>query len=140
MKIKHFIVTINLILIHLFADAQDSARSYLATVYFMRSSGVMGLTAFSCFIDDSLVCHLNNNKFSLHFINPGIHTFQVRADGKKSKKNIQTIELSLKEGQKYYFMLDVVDHYFAGTLSLLEVTENTAKKTLPKLKEDENCQ
>lgn len=136
---KRFFTGITLTIICFVASAQDSSRSNVAMVYFMRSSGVMGLTAFSCFIDDSLVCHLNNNKFSIHSASPGVHKFQVRADGKKSKKNIQTIELNLMPGQKYYFMLDVVDHYVAGTLSLLEVTENTANKTLPKLKADEHC-
>jgi FtsP/CotA-like multicopper oxidase with cupredoxin domain len=99
----------------------------------------MGLTAFSTFIDDSLACHLHNNKFSIHSVTPGRHKFQVRADGKKPKKNIKTLDIELKPGQKYYIMVDVTDHYLAGTISLVEITENTSRKMLPKLEEDKNC-
>lgn len=119
--------------------AQDSSNAKFATIYFMRSSGAMGLNAFSAFIDDRLACHLNNNRYSIHTLSPGLHKFQVKADGKKAGKKIRTLDLTLSAGQKYYLMMDVTDHYFFGSVSLIELTENTAGKMLPKLKEDTNC-
>lgn len=139
MEIKKLLLSSLLICSIFLSKAQDSSSSEYATMYIMRSSGTMGLGAFSAFIDDSLVCHLNNNRYSIHTLDPGLHKFQARADGKKAKKNIKSLEIKISPGQNYYLIIDVIDHYFTGTISLIEVTENTARKMFPKLKEDHDC-
>lgn len=139
MHLKKSLISICCICLSFSAWAQDSAKSTTATVYFMRTSGMMGLTAFSAFIDDSLACHVHNNRFSVHTLAPGLHKFSARADGKKQKKNIQTVDINLKAGEKYYLVIDVVDRYFAGSISLIEVTYNTAKKMFVTLKEETDC-
>gem|GEM_PF-6553004 len=139
MHLKTSLISICCICISFSAFTQDSTNTTSATVYFMRASGMMGLTAFSAFIDDSLACHVHNNRFSVHTLAPGLHKFSARADGKKQKKNIQTVDINLKAGEKYYLVIDVVDRYFAGYVSLIEVTYNTAKKMFVTLKEETGC-
>lgn len=139
MEITKSLLTSLLICSIFLCKAQDSSIANNATMYIMRSSGVVGFGAFSAFIDDNLVCHLNNNRYSVHSIVPGLHRLQVRADGKKTKKNLKSLEIKIMAGQKYYLMIDVIDHYFSGTISLIEVTENTARRMFPKLKEDTDC-
>jgi len=123
----------------LLCKAQDSTSSVLATVYFMRASGTMGLSAFSAFIDDTLACHLHNNRFSVHMLPPGLHKFSTRADGKKPKKNVKTLDIPMAAGKKYYVMVDVVAGYLSGAMSVVEVTENTARKMFATLKEETDC-
>jgi hypothetical protein len=126
------------ILLCKFLHAQESSNEG-ASVYFMRSTGASGLGAFNAFIDDSLVCKLNNNCYSVHNVTSGQHIFQVRADGAKPKKKNSNIVLQIEPGQSYYFTLNVTNHMYTATLMLVEVTVNTAKKMLPALKEDKHC-
>lgn len=119
---------------------QDSLRTGTATVYFLRSTGATGsMGAFSTFIDDQLACHLNNKSFSIHQVAPGQHRFQAKFDGSKSSKKIKTLDLTLKAGETYYISVDVTNHAFTASIYLMEITVNTARKMLPELKEDKNC-
>jgi hypothetical protein len=121
------------------ANSQDSNSVKLATIYFMRSTGSTGIGPFSTFIDDSLACYLNNNSYSIHQVKPGLHRLQTRMDGHRPRKKIKTLDITMAPGQTYYISLDVTNHYLTGSLYLMEVTVNTAKKMLPSLKEDKNC-
>jgi hypothetical protein len=120
------------------SHAQDSSARN-ATVYFLRSTGMSGMGAFSAFIDEGLACHLNNNSYSVHQVAPGLHKMQARFDGKKPAKKINTLDIPMEAGQTYYISVDVTNHAFTATIHLVEVTINTARKMMASLKEDKNC-
>ena len=121
------------------SKAQDKNINEMATVYFMRATGAAAFGTFNTFIDDSLVCHLNNNRYSIHPLHSGLHTFQVRFNGKKTNKKHQILSLEVEANKKYYIFIDIKSHAYYGSLSLLEITENSAKKMFASLKEDSNC-
>ena len=65
----------------LHAQPGDSTQN--AKVYFMRSTGFTGSAqGFTVFIDDVVVCKLNNKRFSIHDVAPGKHIFSVQFAGK----------------------------------------------------------
>ena len=111
-----------------------------STVYFMRSTGFTGsANAFTTFIDDSLVCRLNNKHFSIHTINPGDHKFTVQFAGKKSKAGAEPIRIKVESGKTYYIQLIFQSGLLVNNLFCQEVTESSAQLLMPTLKEDTNC-
>ena len=122
------------------AVAQDSAKTSLAKVYLLRSTGVIGkISAFNIFMDDELICKINNNKYSVHSVASGVHRFQIRFDGHSTRKKIKLLELNIESGESYYINVEALERGFVNSLDLIEVTENTFKKMSPGLTEDSNC-
>src|SRR5688500_16390420 len=71
-----------------------------AKVIIMRSTGYAGsATAFTTFIDDSLVCKLNNKRFSAHYVQPGAHYFSVQFAGRNSKEKAERIKINIEPGK-----------------------------------------
>lgn len=123
-------------------NAQDNTTpsTETATVYFLRSTGFNGSAAgFTAFIDDTLVCKLNNKRFSVHTIQPGTHKFTVQFAGKKSKDKAEPINITAEAGKTYYIQMIFQPGAFVNNLYCQEVTENSAKAILPKLKQDTKC-
>jgi len=111
-----------------------------ATVYFMRFTGFQGAAvSFNSFIDGQLACKLNNNKFSIHKIAPGKHTFAVQYAGKQSKEKAEQITINTEAGKTYYIQLIIQNGFVTDNLFCQEVTESSAQTILPKLKEDKKC-
>jgi hypothetical protein len=120
--------------------AATSTTSNSAKIIFMRSTGYAGsATAFTTFIDDNLVCKLNNKKFSTHMVEPGEHTFSVQFAGKTSKEKAERIIIKTEAGKTYYVQLIFQSGAFVNNLYCQEVTESSANIILPKLKEDTSC-
>lgn len=123
------------------ANAQDTTSSNMATVYFIRSTGFQGsATAFTAFIDDSVVCKLNNKRFSIHTIVPEQHKFTVQFAGKKPKEKAEAIHINTEAGKTYYIQMIFQPGAFINNLYCQEVTENSAKTMLPALKQDTKCE
>ena len=139
---KDFSAVFTLLMMSLFSlnvQAQESAGKE-AKVIFIRSTGYNGsAAAFTTFIDDQLVCRLNNKRFSTHVVPPGRHSFSVQFAGKSSKSKAEHIELDAEEGKTYYIQLIFQPGAFVHNLYCQEVTKNSANLLLPKLKEDTNC-
>ena len=109
-------------------------------VYFLRSTGFAGSAAgFTVFIDDTVVCKLNNKRYSIHSITPGNHKFSVQFAGKESKEKSERIEISIEAGKTYYIQLIFQSGFFKNNLYCQEVTESSAKKVIPGLQEDKKC-
>ena len=129
--------------ISLKADSQLSlsdSTNQSGKVYFMRSTGYMGSAqGFTVFIDDSMVCKLNNKRFSIHNIPPGKHTFSVQFAGKISKEKSEKIEINIEMGRTYYIQLLFQSGFFANNIYCQEVTESSAKTIIGKLAEDNKC-
>jgi hypothetical protein len=123
--------------------AQDdtAVNNSMATVYFMRSTGFAGsATAFTAFVDDSIVCKLNNKRYSVHTILPGKHKFTVQFAGKKSKEKAEAVYIETEAGKTYYIQMIFQPGAFVNNLYCQEVTESSAKTLLPAMKQDVKCE
>ena len=126
------------------AAAQDMATAPntegTAKIVFIRATGHPGsATAFTTFIDDNLVCRLNNKRFSTHSVAPGEHTISVQFAGKESKEKAERIKINTDAGKTYYVQLIIQQGLWMNNVFCQEVTENSANLLLPKLKEDTKC-
>jgi hypothetical protein len=120
--------------------AQLAAPDTSATVLFMRSTGYNGsAVAFTAFIDDQLVCRLNNKRFSSHTLAPGTHTFSVQFAGKSSKEKAERITINTEAGKTYYIQFVFQPGLLINNVYCQEVTESSANTILPKLKQDSKC-
>lgn len=118
----------------------SSANSETGKVYFMRSTGFQGSAqGFTVFIDDTIVCKLNNKRYSIHEIAPGKYLFSVQFAGKSSKEKAERIEINVEAGKTYYIQLIFQSGAFKNNLYCQEVTESSANKVLPGLQEDKKC-
>ncbi len=127
-----------------FGQTEDSAAAAIsgptAKVVFMRSTGYNGsAVAFTAFIDDKLVCRLNNKRFSTHIVAPGDHIFSVQFAGRGAKEKAERITITAEAGKTYYIQFVFQPGLLVNNIYCQEVTENSAKTMLPKLKEDVKC-
>jgi len=134
---KHFIG----ILFFLGFSALGLAQSGTAKVYLIREGMHEGsAAASSIFIADSLLCKLNNKRYSIHDVAPGTYTFHAQWGGKKPNKDKRgDIVITLEEGKTYYIKFNSVAKAFNGYVGLIEVTENTFKNLEASLKVDDKC-
>ena len=111
-----------------------------AKVIFMRSTGYVGsATSFNAFIDENMVCRLNNKRFSTHLVTPGEHHFSVQFAGKESKVKAERIVINTEAGKTYYIQLILQQGLVTANVFCQEVTQNSANLLLPKMKEDTKC-
>jgi hypothetical protein len=123
-------------------QAQDSLKKdpNTGTVYFIRSSGVaLLMSTFSAFIDDELVCRIDDRHYSTHQLKPGKHYFTVQSGGKKLRQKGQQIDLTIEAGKTYYIQLEVERTLVNYNVVCQEVTENSAKKLLAGAKPQKTC-
>ncbi|ULC58847.1 DUF2846 domain-containing protein [Flaviramulus sp. BrNp1-15] len=134
--IAFFIFSFNL-------SAQDSVEemeTQTGTICFIRSTGFAGsATAFKTFIDDEFVCKLNNKRYSFHEVPAGSHFCSVQFGGKKSKEKAEKFEVEVQPGNITYVQLVFETGVLINNVYCEEVTENTAKSKMEKLKEDNKC-
>lgn len=109
-------------------------------VYFIRSTGFQGsAAAFTAFIDDQLVCKLNNKRYSIHEVPEGEHAFTVQFGGKQAKAKAEPIVINVEEGKNYYVQMVFQTGVLKNNLYCQEVTENSANTILADCVEDTNC-
>lgn len=129
-----------LMLLGLVSAIAASAQNKYAQVYFIRSTGFQGsATAFTAFIDEQLVCKLNNKKYSVHQIEVGEHSFSVQFAGKQSKAKAEQIQINVEAGKTYYIQMIFQSGMVKNNLYCQEVTENSAKTILVNCVEDTKC-
>lgn len=117
---------------------QDSSSTGTAKVYFMRSTGFQGSAqGFTTFIDDRIVCKLNNKRYSVHEVEPGLHQFSVQFAGKQSKEKAERIEINVEAGKTYYIQLIFQTGLIKNNLYCQEVTASSALTMLDKMKKDD---
>jgi hypothetical protein len=115
--------------------AQETAK-----VYFIRSTGFQGsAVAFTAFIDQQLVCKLNNKKYSIHELTTGEHVFTVQFAGKTAKEKAEPIKINVEAGKTYYIQMVFQTGYLKNNLYCQEVTESSAKTVLVNCVEDTKC-
>lgn len=96
--------------------------------------------ASSIFINDQLLCKLNNKKYSTHDVTPGLYSFHAQWGGNKRRGDVRgDIEINIEEGKTYYIKFNMVAKAFNGYVGLLEVTESTFNKLKVELELDTKC-
>jgi Protein of unknown function (DUF2846) len=114
--------------------SQDKAK-----VYFIRTGAFKGfLKPFMAFIDNQLVCKLNNKKYSIHEVEAGQRLFSVQFYGRTSKKRAERISINVETGKTYYVLL-IYENKFIENLYCQEITENSAKMSLKDCEQDDKC-
>ena len=137
MKYKKLIVAA---LLGVFFSLAAGAQSKTGKVYFIRSTGLTGAAgAFTAFIDDGLVCKLNNKRFSIHEVGVGEHNFSVQFTGKKSKEKAERITIDVEAGKTYYIQLIFQAGMLKNNVYCQEVTASSAKTVLKDCEEDKKC-
>jgi hypothetical protein len=121
-------------------DATTIKNNENAQVYFIRSTGFAGsMSAFTAFIDQELVCRLNNKKYSIHEVSPGEHYFTVQFAGNKAKNKAEPILINVEAGKTYYIQMVFQTGAFKNNLYCQEVTENSANTILIECEKDLKC-
>ena len=119
-----------------FAQAPDTTSKQKATgtVYFMRATNLaMYMSTFAAFIDNELVCRLDDHKYSAHELKPGKHVFTMQAGGKKNRQKNQQVELNIEAGKTYYFEPQI-ETGLVYNVFIQEITESAAKRLMDKYK------
>jgi len=134
------ILSLILIFCSLSFNAQENQNENSVDIYFIRTTGFAGsASAFKTFIDTTFVCKLNNNKYSIHHVKPGMHTFSVQFGGKKIKEKTEKFELLTEPNKKYYIEVMFETGLFINNTYCKEITETSAKRKMEKLIEDNEC-
>lgn len=122
----------------LIAQSDTMDRS-LARIYILRATGFGGsLVNFRAWVNDSVMCKLANNRYSVHTIRPGTYTFYATSfDTYKMKEN--GFEMQVEAGKTYYFRMVVKKRMFDSFLYLQEITENSATSIISKSKQQRDC-
>ena len=114
---------------------QSFSQAKMGQICFIRAHGYVGsLVNDKVYIDDSLACKLKNNQYSLHSVPIGKHTVSADGTGLSMQKRSEPFTITVEEGKISY-----VDVVWANTVSCQEITENSAKVKLKKLKWNKQC-
>jgi hypothetical protein len=106
----------------------------------MRDTGLTGAASpVIAFIDDEMVCRLNNKCYSTHEVEPGTHSFCVQFMSTKLKPSTEKIEITTEPGKTYYIQTILKTGVFMAAVNCQEVTESTANKELADLQVDKDC-
>lgn len=104
-------------------------------VYFIRSSNYVGsLVNNKVFIDDSLVCHLKNQHYSVHNIAAGEHTLAVSNTGLGNHSKSRPLKIKVVADKINYVL--VVN---GKQLTLQELVESSAQELLKQVVATKNC-
>ena len=119
----------------------DLAAQETAEVHLLRKTGYTGsLVGINLMMDGELLCKVKNKRHSVHQVNTGTHQFQARLLGKKmKKKSMQPLELTFEAGKVYYLELSLHQKLITTEVDVHQITESTAKRLIPDLKEEKNC-
>jgi|NOAtaT_7_FD_contig_41_5820784_length_1423_multi_2_in_0_out_0_1 hypothetical protein len=131
---KHTLLALALVALATGAMAQEKAK-----IYFIRSTGYNWGGAYKAFIDEKLVCNIQNKRYSIHEVEPGEHRVSVQFSGKQHKGNDEPIVITVEAGKKYYVEMAIKRKFATSDLYCQEVTESTAKNLMKECKEDETC-
>ncbi len=116
------------------------AQELPSTLFFIRATGVKASEyCFSTFVNDSLYCKLNDKKFSVHGIQPGLKTIHAQYGGNKSKDKPERITLLIEPGRIYYVKLHLEQGFGGCDLLCTEINPADARALLKDLKADSKC-
>ncbi|MES2458915.1 MAG: DUF2846 domain-containing protein [Bacteroidota bacterium] len=104
-------------------------------LYFMRSTNNVGsMIAYKVYIDGQLVCHLKNQRYSVHNLTPGEHTVSIQNGGLGSKQISLPMKINVQAGKSNYMVA-----INGKTLYMQEAVESSAQQLLKRLAATEQC-
>lgn len=104
-------------------------------IYFMRSTNSIGSAIpYKVYIDDQVVCHLKNQRYSVHDLAPGEHTVTIQNAGLGSKQISIPLKINVQAGKNNYMV--VIN---GKTLYMQEAVESSAQVLLKKLAATVEC-
>lgn len=132
-----FLILVSISIFPLIGKAQKAT----AKIILIRQGVVEGnAVRSSIFMNEQLLCQLNNEKYSTHEVDPGRYNFHAQWGGLNKRSDTRgDIEINVEGGKTYYIMLNIVVKSLSRYLGLIEVTELTFEKLKPSLKLDEKC-
>ncbi|NRF37464.1 DUF2846 domain-containing protein [Pedobacter foliorum] len=131
MKIKIF----SLLLIAVSCIFSSFKPEETGQVYFLRSTNKVGsLLAYKVYIDDELVCHLKNNRYSLHNVPAGEHTVSIQGTGLGSHAKSRPLKITVLPDKSNYLVV------INGTeLYMQEAVESSAQELLKRVAVTREC-
>src|SRR5690349_10397315 len=139
---KKWFIAIALVILAPALFAQGGAKKDTTTgkVYFIRATGMStSMKRFFAFIDDELVCKMDEKTYSIHPLKPGRHVFSVQFGGKKSKQKNKQIDIMIEAGKSYFIQMAVQQDIWTANINCQEITENSAKKLMTDLRLENRC-
>lgn len=110
----------------------------MGQVYFIRKNGYSGSgVTFNMAIDDSPICKLKSNRYSVHYVTPGVH--KISLTGNKFTVS-EPISIKVVRGRITYIELTTKTHFADFTILIEKISETLAKPLLMELKENKKCQ
>jgi hypothetical protein len=104
-------------------------------IYFMRSTNNVGsLLAYRVYIDDKEVCHLKNQRYSVHNVALGEHTVSIKAGGLGGNDISRPMKITVEAGKSNYIV--VVN---GKDIYVVESVESSAKELLKRLAATTEC-
>ncbi len=117
-----------------FSQEQPSA------LYLMRSTGKTAAEySFSTFVNDTLVCKLNNLMFAVHPVSPGHKTILVQYGGSNPKEKAVHASLTVEPGRIYFFKIGVQQRFGGCDIVCTQLLPADARNLLKTLKADSKC-
>lgn len=109
----------------------DTANA--ARIYIIRSTGVTGSAVnFRVLVDSVAYCKIKNNRYSVIYVNPGMHNFYATTwDAPKPKEKL-ALKIPVEAGKTYYLAIRIKERFFGNEIFTEEVTYNTAAPLLEK--------
>ena len=122
------------------ATPSNEATQAKSTVYFLRKTGYAGsMAGYQVFIDDQVICKLNNSKYVVREIPAGKHIFSVQFYGATSKAKAEKLEINMEAGKTYYVQVTQGGKVTTGDTWCEQMEEPAALELLKKLNIDEDC-
>lgn len=122
-------------------STKSKAQTSKAKIILIREGMHEGsAAASSIFLNDSILCKLNNKKYSVHEVESGNYNFHAQWGGNRRGSDTRgDIQINIEDGKTYYIKFNVVAKAFNGYVGLIEVTESTYNKLKDELKLDDKC-
>ncbi len=147
MKKYFFLALFSSLFLYSFAQPQEFFPSQKVKTHevdkgeiiFIRKTGIVGWAIpFKTFINDDLVCKINNKRFSKHKVEAGSYLCTAQFYGKKRNEKREHAHIEVKAGEKKYIILQMNYGFFYNTLSPIEIPEKAALQLISEIKEDRN--
>lgn len=110
-------------------------------IYFLRRTGYSGSGGgYGVFVDGNFACKLNNKKYIVYEVDPGVHYCSAQFYGKESKDNAEKLKVTTEAGKKYYISVTQEVGLVTSNVYCEEISEDSAKQKIEQgLKLDSNC-
>ncbi|RYD72907.1 MAG: hypothetical protein EOP53_21065, partial [Sphingobacteriales bacterium] len=72
--------------------------SSFAKVVFIRDLFNSNLKNYKLLVDRKFLCSIEERRYTIHLLQPGVHSFSAQIGGKKSKEKAEQLEIEMTAG------------------------------------------